>query len=132
MLRHKIFGWLFGAYVVVNGVIDLTDAANEVLVMYLIELMTCLTCAGLYLWWWRKTGPATEVYQCVTLLFCGLSVRVGIETYVRWIYIAQGSIDYQALICSYMWRLRVIPESIALLYMASLVIGRLIAGRDEA
>jgi hypothetical protein len=122
---------LLAGYLIINALVDWTNLANEVLVLYIVELMVCLTCAGMYLWWWKKTGPATDVYRCVTFLFCGLSIRLMTETYVRWIYLAQGSLDYQALICSYMWRLRVVPESIALLYMASLVIGRVVAGHEE-
>jgi hypothetical protein len=131
-LRKKIFAFFLVVYFLGNGAVDYFNLANEILVLYIVELVVCGVCAVLYLWWWLKEHhPASDVYRCVTLLFCGLSIRLMTESYVRWIYLVQGELDYKALICSYMWRLRILPESVALLYMLSLVLGRVISGHEE-
>lgn len=57
---------------------------------------------GLFCWWWRKIGRATEVYAYVTFLFLGVFVSGVIGIYSRYLHIQSVPL-YDTFVDSYWW-----------------------------
>ena len=59
--------------------------------MYLLHALTAMYGAGLFTWWWIRSGKASRVYMCVTILFAGEFCAVIIEAYARAIFFIFGA-----------------------------------------
>jgi hypothetical protein len=124
--RRKFFTGIFGVYALSNIFVDYLDITDEAFFKYCCELVLLICCAGLYIWWWRQYKRATEFYRCLTLLFCGMVFKVGFELYARWALISER-VDYHNILMCEWWHMRGVPETIALIYMVSVILSRLTA-----
>jgi hypothetical protein len=59
---------------------------------------------GLFAWWWRVMGKASEIYIYITLLFLGIFVSAGAGIYSRIIHCVDNDY-YHEFIFSYWWAL---------------------------
>jgi hypothetical protein len=122
--RRTCFWSLLGVYVASGAIVDYYNLLDETLFRYCMELGALLSCAFLYVQWWIKVKHASEFYRCLTLLFCGMVFKVGTEIIARWIHI-YGNGGYREFISCYWWQLRGVPETLALIYMLSVIGSRL-------
>jgi hypothetical protein len=60
--------------------LNVFDAA---LIQYVISFVISLYGAGLFTWWWIRSGKASFVFMCVTFLFAGKAVESIVYTYAR-------------------------------------------------
>jgi hypothetical protein len=123
--RRTCFWALLCIYVASGAIIDYYNVLDETLFRYCIEFVALCTCAFLYVRWWIKVRRASEFYRCLTLLFLGMVVKVGMEIFARWIFV-YGHGDYNYFITCYWWQLRGVPETLALIYMLSVIVSRLV------
>lgn len=124
--KREIFVALTSIYLtalVLNAKFDWVD---DCLLAYMFSLTASSSCAVLYIWWWRKTKHATEVYKWVTILFVGMVISRLMTTFARYLYIIDTTnLGYQAFLDHWTWALRSVPETLVLFFMIALVIGRL-------
>ena len=68
----------------------------------LLLVVICMYGFGMFAWWWKKIGKATEVYVYVTMLFLGLAISSAEIVWAR--YLHSMSIEaYKAFITSPAW-----------------------------
>jgi hypothetical protein len=101
------------------------DWVDGCLLAYAVNAMLALCCGCVYLWWWRKTGMATDVYQWVTMLFFSITWNKCCAIYARYLYLQGDMAAYRLYMDGTIWNTRTIPESIVLLYMIVLVADRI-------
>lgn len=91
--------------------------------MYAIHTVIVLYGLFLFLWWWRKTGSATEVYILVTIIFAAETIEKGFFTWLRYMSQYGGvnghNIHINIVQHSYWW-LTGLPTTLA--YFAFIVV----------
>ena len=71
-------------------------------VVYLLCCGVSLYGFGLFCWWWKKIGRATEVYAYVTFLFLGVFVSGVVGIYSRYLHLKSVPL-YDTFVDSYWW-----------------------------
>jgi hypothetical protein len=92
----------------------MTSLHDPCLWIYLTTAAVSLYGFGLFLWWLKSIGHASEVYIYVMLLFLANSVHYGINSYARYTFITDiiNTNSYEAIITSFYWQARAIPNLI--------------------
>lgn len=103
---------------------------NNPLIVYGIELFFIGICAFFYTWWRFHQHRASSIFNWMTALFYFMFLETAMEFYARYLYI-YDRLEYSSYIMSFVWTFRSIPKIIALIYMTSLVIGRIIGSRES-
>ena len=86
----------------------------------LIPCIICLYGFGLFAWWWRRVGSATEVYAYVTFLYLTGSIPLGLGVLQRWSY--YNALEFHEYYIHSLWYgFRTIPLGVTLL----LIVGRM-------
>ena len=73
----------------------------------IIYAFCCLVSAygfGLFAWWWKRIGSATEVYAYVTFLFLGILITAAIGIYSRYLHVVNER-HYDTFVDSVWWGL---------------------------
>lgn len=83
--------------------------------VYGIHTLICIVGFIIFVWWWKKTGRATEVYRYFTILFAAQAVEKGIFTYLRWM--AQYGHDngmevHRKIVTHPLWPLVAVPTTV--------------------
>ena len=111
---------------------DYFDLLDECLTMYYLQLAISLFCGGLYSWWWyrshREGMPASDVFKWLTILFYAQAIRLTGNIIVRSDYVLRHPVLGEKMgfmTDSYLWTFRNFPELLVLIYMLSLILGRL-------
>lgn len=116
-------------YVLMDWLNYYPDVSNP-LIIYGIELFFLALCAGFYTWWRSKNSHATGIYNWMTILMYCMILETSLEFYARYLYI-YDRLHYSTYIMSFIWYFRGVPKIIALIYMVSLIIGRIIASQHD-
>lgn len=117
-------------YIVMDWLNYYPDASNP-LIIYGIEVSFLTICAGFYTWWGvLHNKHATSIYNWMTILIYCMILETSVEFYARYLYV-YNRLEYSNLVMSFIWYFRSIPKIIAIIYMTSLIIGRLIASKHE-
>lgn len=70
-----------------------------------VYFFCCLVSAygfGLFAWWWRRVGSATEVYAYITFLFFGVGTTSAIGIYSRYLHEISEP-KYHLFVDSFWW-----------------------------
>lgn len=86
------------------------------LVTYYAIVVVSIYGFGLFAWWWRKMGKASEVYKYVMLLFLASAFEFGTAIYARAGFLSED-LNYDIFMKSPLWQLRALPVLIILLLL---------------
>jgi hypothetical protein len=130
-ITKVIFWFLFFFIFVPYFFIDFCNFFDETLFIYIICAFLAFSCWILYLYWKKQQSnwKASTIYNCVTWLFFGIFITKLMTIYLRLLKIYNVDI-YRDLLNSTLWALKDLPEMIPLIYMFSVIVGRLI-GKDD-
>jgi len=84
--------------------------------IYFITSIICLYGFLLFIWWWRKTGKATEVYKYITVLFFAEFIEKLVFTLLRYAsqYGSESGMElHRQIVTHYLWWTIGIPTAIA-------------------
>lgn len=133
IIRRSAFAVSISLMLVLYVVMDWLNYypdVNNPLIVYGIEIFFLSLCAGFYTWWGIHNKHATSIYNWMTILLYCMIIDSLLEFYARYLYIYDRLL-YSKYIMSFIWYFRSIPKIIAIIYMASLVIGRIIASKHN-
>ena len=119
---------MFSLYVIMDWLNYYKDANNP-LIVYGIELFFLCICAFFYTWWKFHHGHASSIFNWMIVLIYCMIYDTAFEFYARYLYI-YDRLEYSTYIMSFMWSFRSVPKIIALIYMTSLVIGRILGSKE--
>ena len=78
--------------------------------LYLFLTLVSLYGFILFSWWWAKIGEVSDVYAYVTYLFASIVFMNAPQTYIRYIFIIDGTNTvYDSIVVSTMWTFRSVP-----------------------
>jgi hypothetical protein len=100
------------------------------LIVYGFELFWLIVGDILYTGWWIYNGKASNVYIWVTILLYSMTIECTLEAYARYLYI-YDRLNYGSYINSLIWYFRGVPKIISLVYMSSLILGRILASKNQ-
>lgn len=123
--KREIFVSLSVAYAILLGLNARFAWFDDCLLAYSVSLLASLTCTALYLWWWRHTRHATEVYKWVTMLFLTMALDRALTAVARYLYVYDQAFSFWGFLDHWVWTVRSIPETLVLFFMIALVIGRI-------
>jgi hypothetical protein len=103
---------------------------DNVLWIYICSVVISFCGFGLFVWWWRKIGSATNIYIYVSLLFATNAFSDVLAGYSR--YLKRVNIEeYLELNDSGLWIFRRIPELIVLFIFVISMLRRVITMRQR-
>jgi hypothetical protein len=86
--------------------------ADVCLLTYILIVAVSLYGFGLFFWWKRIAGHASEVYNYIMLMFIAIVLTYSLNAYARYLFITD--IDnlntYEDFISGFFWQLRAIPN----------------------
>jgi hypothetical protein len=88
------------------------------LILYLVGIVVSLYGFGLFLWWWKKVGSATDVYIFMAFLFGANAFSDAIAAYSRYLRLNCQD-DFVDFSTSCWWFIRRVPEIIVLIIFVS-------------
>ena len=92
--------------------------------IYLSSILMYFYLAVVFLFWWVKVKSANTIYKAMVFLFAGLSIsRAGAIT-LRIVHHVSLD-DWIPIVKSKIWIFRILPESIALLFVVVVVTKRI-------
>lgn len=77
------------------------------------------------IWWWWQVDTTSTVFRWLVLLVFGVGISDGLQMYVRSLLVSGKTEAYHAVIHTWWWHYREIVTVVALVYLVSLILGRL-------
>lgn len=118
---------LVGTYLSI-GICDRIEDCNHSLLIYAIEMFILVACDIFYTWWWIHNGNASSIYRWMTILLYCLTFECAMELYARLLYLSDFN-SFKNFIETPWWHGRTIPKMFTLIYIISLIIGRIIGSK---
>jgi hypothetical protein len=84
--------------------------------LYALNAAISVYGAGLFLWWWRKTGRASGIYILVTILFIAEAIEKTIFSFLRWqcqYGETPGMLIHREIVTHPLWWTVALPTTIA-------------------
>ena len=110
------------------GFCDYTRDCHNSLVVYIIEIVALMICDIFYTWWWIHNHRASPIYKWMTILLYCLTFESAMELYARSLYLSDFN-SFQHFVGMPWWYGRTVPKIFSLIYMISLIIGRIIGSK---
>jgi len=132
-IRRTIFVVSTVAICLFYALVDMLDCCSDVvnpLIVYGVEIIFLVLCAFFYTWWGFTHKQSTSIYNWMTIFIYCMMLDASIELYARYLYIFNQS-ECLNLIELPVWYFRGIPKIIALVYMTSLIVGRVLANKKD-
>jgi hypothetical protein len=54
--------------------------------VYIVKAIVSIYGFGMFVWWWRRIGRASEIYIYMTIIFLGIAIASGFIIYARVVY----------------------------------------------
>ena len=124
-LRNHIFMWSTLSFGLVAGLNDFYDWIDECLLAYALISGLCVISLFLASWWRLQVDKISDVLRWLMVMIFGIGLTNFVQLYARWLFVTERP-EYEGFITSTLWHYRMAPQGIALTYMASLILARMI------
>lgn len=135
-IKNNLFLGLALLYVSLFAANDWINVVDECLMSYATVVGLCLVNVSLFGWYWWVTGRATSVYRWVLVLQAGVGITNGVNFASRYNMLCNEkdfvfastfvrATDY------WLWKYRLMPETLALIYLTALIVARLCCSHIE-
>lgn len=70
--------------------------------IYVLKTVVSTYGFGMFVWWWRRIGRASEIYIYMTIIFLGIAIASGIIVFAR-VYFGFGENSYYIYFVNSVW-----------------------------
>ena len=97
---------------------------------YLLTQVFATSATILSAYWAFTVGTKSTVFKWIVILTLGVAVANSWQLYARYFWITGQMSEYEKLMASSWWNYRQVPETVAMAFLLSVILSRMLGGRS--